>query len=149
MRKRISVYFYHRGDCNDILDLYEKKTTGVIQNKGTVCAEDAYKAMNEADVLISISNVAGDQISGKTFDYISTGKPLIHFYYNENDRNAKLLKQYKRALCIQIGKDVQSSSREIEEYIEASAITPLSFDDVIRTFFYYTAESVVRVLFEG
>lgn len=141
---------YHRGDCGDVVDAYEKRSGGAVRNRGSVSAEAAYEAIAAADVLISISNVGGDQISGKTFDYISTCKPIIHFCYSEKDMNASVFRRYPRGLCINIlSTDVKTAACTIREFLEETEHVEVSFDELLKEFGSYTVDEVVNMLFEG
>jgi hypothetical protein len=39
-------------------------------------------------------------MSSKIFEYISCGKPIVHFYTANNDAKLKILKEYPLALCL-------------------------------------------------
>ena len=145
-----SMDIYHRGDCNDIIDFYQKKSLGAICNKGMVSAEESYRAIGAADVLISISNIAGDQISGKTFDYISTCKPIIHFYYDNNDMNAKVLERYPNGISVCVN-DIYTSDffSRIVNFLYEHLGNKVYYNDVLAQYAEYTVEMVVKRLFEG
>lgn len=145
---KIAVNIYQRGDCNEVVNMYEKKSRGTIRNKGSVSTEEAYDAMENADILISISNIAGDQISGKTFDYMATGKPIIHFYYNKNDLNAKIINRYKLGLNIQILENNRGESvKRIMDFVKSVDGEQMTIQEVRKEFCDYTVESVVNMLF--
>ena len=47
-------------------------------------------------------------MSSKIFDYMSFGKPIIHFYFNDNDVNVPWLKHYNNAFCIKISNNTKN-----------------------------------------
>ena len=144
----LTMDVYHRGDCYDVIDEYASRSGGVIRNKGEVSAEESYKAISNADMLISISNVDGDQISGKTFDYMSTCKPIIHFYYKEDDMNASVFDRYTYGLSVRVtGVDMQQNIKRIVEFIENTKDANVTYGDVEKEFKMYTVAEVVDSLF--
>lgn len=68
------------------------------------------------DIFISIAERSGKQFSSKIFDYISTGKPIIHFYEAENDINLNVLRKYPNALLIK--SDEFKKSNLLSEYLK-------------------------------
>ena len=79
-----------------------------------------------------------NQIAGKTFDYISTGKPIIYIYYNNNDINLEYYKEYPLVLCLYINdNDYTDYARKIEEFCLISKEKKFSFDEIQK--YYYRA----------
>lgn len=58
-----------------------------------------YNVLN-ANILINIGNTVEHQVPGKIFEYISTGKPIIHFSKIENDPAIKYFERYPSVLII-------------------------------------------------
>ena len=144
----LTMDVYHRGDCYDVIDEYSRRSSGVIHNRGEVSATESYAAISNADVLISISNVDGDQISGKTFDYMSTCKPIIHFYYKDDDMNASVFDRYTYGLSIHVGgTDVKENVERIAEFVNKTRGVSVTYSDVEKEFKQYTVGEVVNSLF--
>ena len=145
-----TLHIYHKGDCENDIIKFENISNNTIINHGTVDTKTAYQAMSNADFLISISNIAGDQISGKTFDYISTGKPIIHFYYNPNDMNKNVLKNYRLALCIQLVSDENNCNvAKIANFINTNAGEFISYNEILDCYHDYSIDVVVNELFSA
>lgn len=145
----VHVDFYQRGNCDDILNTYTKKSNGQVVNHGTVSSDEAYKAINSSDVLIAISNFAGDQISGKTFDCISTGKPVLFFYYKDDDFNLEFFKNYKLGLCIKMSpQKVRFNAKIISKFIRENQNLTVSFDEIEKQFCKYTPRYIANIMFK-
>lgn len=65
-----------------------------IRNNGTIPFKRVMEKIADVGFFISVAEIKGVQISSKIFTYISTGKPIIHFYYANNDINLHILKKY-------------------------------------------------------
>lgn len=55
-----------------------------------------------SDILISIGNTISYQAPGKTFELMSTGKPIVHFKAIENDPVVRYLKDYPSVLIVDV-----------------------------------------------
>lgn len=81
--------------------------------------EDLQKVFQEADFLVNIGNSITNQMPSKIFEYISTGKPIINFFKNDNCPTLQYTSKYTLAINI--------DEREIEESIEKVRMSVLSF----------------------
>ena len=55
-----------------------------IQINGVVPREEYFRKLSQADVLVNLSNNAKLQAPDKLIELVSTGKPIINFYYYKN-----------------------------------------------------------------
>lgn len=96
----LNVRFYCFGNDLNAINRFSENKPEIFKNYGKVQRDIAEKAIDEADILISIGDVEGKQLSSKIFDYLSMGKPIIHFSYVENCVNSQLLKRYPLAFIV-------------------------------------------------
>lgn len=67
---------------------------------GRVSKGESTAAMYSSDILVSFGNDIPNQTPSKIYDYISSRKPIIHFYYTEEDACLRLLEPYPNKLII-------------------------------------------------
>lgn len=96
----IVLHFYITGDCDHIIQDYNKKYPDNIMYYGKVKSDVAKSAIVNADILLSIGNTDSTQLPSKIFEYISTGNPIIHFYSNKDDPAIEILNRYRNSSCI-------------------------------------------------
>jgi hypothetical protein len=96
----VRLHFFTRGNCQEILDAYQKSTNNLIVNHEFVESDKIGEILCSADILISIGNTGTQMVPSKIFDYVSYGKPIIHIYKDENDSSLKYLNSYPLSLCI-------------------------------------------------
>jgi len=96
----IKITFYQRGDCNVLLNKFQKMYPDLVENKGSVSSTVAKEAISQADILVMIGTPGGDQIAGKTYEYLSTGKKILYISKREDDVNVEFLKAYPLFLNI-------------------------------------------------
>ena len=94
------INLYTRGDCDDLINAFTSSNPKKNINHGSVSFETALSAIVNSDFLISVAEISGKQVSSKIFTYMSAGKPIIHFYTNEEDINKHILKNYPLSLCV-------------------------------------------------
>ncbi|WP_238652136.1 hypothetical protein [Paenibacillus piscarius] len=127
--------FYIIGNCNEMVNKYSGYFPGKIVNHGSVDKETADQAISESDILVSIAEKEGIQMSSKIFDYISNKKPIIHLYTVQNDVNLKILNKYPLSLCLQQDNSkIKENSIKYEEFCEKIFDLSISFEEIKELF---------------
>lgn len=116
------IEFYGRGDCDKILDRFSEKNGGNVINKGFVDHSVAMSAIDNADILLSIGNKDSDMIPSKIFEYISTGKKIIHFAYDKRDACLPYLSTYPLALVLYDGNNILENVKKCEEFVSNNGL---------------------------
>ena len=125
------VEFYTFGNGIGIIDKFAKKDPLRIINKGRVEKETAENKIAENDILISLSERNGIQLSSKIYDYISYGKPIINFYCNDDDANCQVLEKYPLALCLkEDNKLLSQNAKAFEEFCLENSGKSVAWDRV-------------------
>jgi hypothetical protein len=107
---KFKVDFYSAGNCEEILREYSLKSDKIFRH-GFVAQQESILAIDEATILLNIGNKDTDMVPSKLFLYMSTGKPIIHFYHDESDSCLPYLMKYPLSLLVKMNKD------QIEENI--------------------------------
>lgn len=120
--KKIEIHFYILGNCNDKVNKLCLKYPQSVFNHGSVSSEIAHKAMENTDILLSIGNKGTGQTPSKLFEYISTGKPIIHFSKTCLDPAINILNKYPNSYIIAEyeKKEINSLNTFIRESISIS-----------------------------
>ncbi len=135
------------GNCCEIINVHSKLFPNNIINYGSVDKETASKEIGNSDVLISIAEKKGVQMSSKIFDYISYGKPIVHFYTVENDVNLKILRKYPNVLCLRQEETLlDQNARSFEKFCENNYNKEISFEEVAEIFKDATPEYTVNII---
>lgn len=108
--ENFNITFYSAGNaCREV----EKNQNRRISLGGWVSSDVLNDVYRSADGLISIAERKGKQISSKIFEYMSWGKPIIHFYFTDSDENLKYLREYPNALCLRASKENMQLNRTL------------------------------------
>lgn len=101
--------YINTGECEELLEHYAKNN---ITRQG-YAPKDRYDRMIccEYDILVNIGNISTLQAPSKTVDLLSTGKPILNFYFVK-DSQYEMIEKYPLGLNIQNGeKDVLDKVR--------------------------------------
>ncbi len=93
------------------------------------------KKIQECDILLSVGNNDSDFLPSKTLSYMGTGKPIIHFYRDNDDVSLSYFSKYRRVLCV-------SEKDSISVIVEKIS----SFIDVVFDGSEYTSFEVLNLL---
>lgn len=122
------IDFYSKG-CEDDLNAYCKKNKKIICH-GYVEKQVLNKAIEEADVLLSIGNKVSNSLPSKIITYMSYGKPIIHFSLQKEDVCQEYFEKYPLALVIEADEDRLCSAKRIEKFIELNCGKRVSFKEL-------------------
>lgn len=140
-----NLHFYSRGDVEYILEEYQNRTNGAIVRHGYVKHGESLDAIYGADVLISIGNENSEMIPSKTFEYISTGKKIIHFYKSESDSSICYYEKYPLALLINENDSIEFNSNKIMEFLNEPH-KEIDFEEISKIFIANTPEYSANII---
>lgn len=122
------IDFYSKG-CEDDLNAHCKKDNRLICH-GYVEKSVLEKAVEEADILLSIGNKVSNSLPSKIITYTSYGKPIIHFSLQKEDVCKWYFEKYPLALVIESDEDRLCSAKKIEKFIELNCGKKASFEEL-------------------
>lgn len=96
---KIVLHIFGSGDCSLIIDSFIQKHPNQIINHGYVNSNIAEAARNNGNFLLSIGNISNNQLPSKTFEYMASLKPIIHFSKIIDDKTTQILSSYPNT-CI-------------------------------------------------
>ena len=82
---------------------------------------------NEYDVLINIGNNCKNQLPSKTLELLSSGNPIINFYYFKDDQY-DMIEKYP--LGLNIGRDEEGAIEKVSRFCSLMKGKRLSFEEV-------------------
>lgn len=138
----ITVKLYTQGECMDIIEPYIKNMPDKFIMNDMVNLGELSKIYTDADILLSIGNNTSEFQPSKIYEMISTGKPILHFYYDGfKDR---ILEQYSLAFQCKIGDD--GCYDEVQKFINDYSYKRANKEIINSTFESNTAEAIKKIL---
>lgn len=147
MPNNIKVKILGRG-CYKIL---KKKSKLFINNNleilGQVPYDECIKTLNSSNILVNLGNTIPNQTPSKVFEYIAIGKPIINFYFNEEDTSLYYLKKYPKCFNINLNNYSANDIEELIEFIEKEKDNVLSFEEATINLVETRSENVTQKIF--
>lgn len=103
---QMKVNFHMAGNAIQSVEKASNLHPELFTASGFVARDLLLNSFKDYDCFISIAEKKGVQFSSKIFDYISTGKPILHFYTAEGDINLNVLRKYPNCFCVQEKKQI-------------------------------------------
>lgn len=131
VERRVQVDFFVMGNAAKDLPSGVLPNGVEIVNHGRVPKGQADAAVARADILINIGEVTGQQVSSKVFEYMATGKPILHLASAMTDAVTTILSKYPLALCLHEEKArLAENARKVSDLIASERLGALTFEQV-------------------
>ena len=136
---------YSFGNCGHILEKFKKVLNDSLNDGGKIPSSEVSKKLSAADILVTIGNNSSEEVPSKLFEYLSYGKPIVHFYYNDNDAYIKYLKDYDMSLCLKMSSECEEENIKLfKAFCEANKGKTIDFDEVKNFFEECTPEYTAK-----
>lgn len=139
----IEIYGY--GNCDRILNRYVTKYPDIISYKGSVTPDCAKEILKNADIILTIGNTKSRLVPSKLFDCVSTGNPIIHFFFEEDDYVDRL-KKYSLSECIDLRDNKDENAKKVSDFIKIAKGKKLNFKDIEKSFKKCTPMYVLSII---
>lgn len=100
------------------------------------------RIIQDASIFLSISEKRGIQLSSKIFTYISTGKPIVHIYYQDEDVNLQYLKEYPLCLLLNVKNSFEYNKQLFINWTKENNNKVLDYTIIRRKFNEFTGAVV-------
>ena len=142
------LYLYSRG-CNDIVSQYKNVLSErLITNDYILNKTEFDKMIHNMDILIDIGNTVDNMVPSKILNYLSYGKPILHFTNCENDPAESILQKYPLFLSLSYNESIDVD--QIVEFCEKMKGKKISWEEIEKNFYEctlrYVAERVLDIL---
>lgn len=117
--------------------------------EGPLPYEQAYAAMQNANILINLGNSNANMLPSKIFDYFSFCKPILNIRSIENDPTNGYFAKYPLAHTVSVEDDVNIAAHSARDFCETAGEKPLSFDEVQKIYMENTPEYVAAQLLKS
>lgn len=140
------LHFYSKG-CENILNKFKKQLGDNLILHGFVPYEEALIAMQNADILLNISNKIATQVPSKIFEYFSYCKPILNYRYIKEDPSNVYYKKYP--LICNIDEYDDTNCEEIIQFVSGSYHKHLDYEEVRKTYISNTPAYNIDLLLKN
>lgn len=140
----LEVYFI---GTSDYLELENTaKANQHIHYLGQLSHNLAMEYVLESDFLLNIGNTISSMVPSKVFEYISTGKPIISLYSNNDDSSIKYLIKYSNALLINTNDTKDVNIKKITKFVTEGKHSALAAEKLLGEFVNNTPDAYVECI---
>ncbi|MGD9679060.1 MAG: hypothetical protein AB7V16_12020 [Vulcanibacillus sp.] len=143
----IILHLYTTSDCERLINDYVNKSEGRIIRHEMVDSFEIKKVYASADFLINVGNSILEFKPSKTFDYISTGKPIIHFF--QNGIIDEVLMRYPLSLQVDTQDQVIINNKKIIEFIHLNKGKIANKKEIEEGFYCYSSKNIKSILYSS
>ena len=140
--KNISLDLYTaKNECEDIITRYESD----IIHRYFYVSRLEYEEMirDKYDILVNIGNISTLQAPSKTLELLSTGKPIINFYFTE-DTQFEMIEKYP--LGLNVKNQEEGAVEKVSGFCSKNKGKILPFDEVEKLYPDYKLQNQVNIL---
>lgn len=112
-------------DCMDILMDYQSST--IILHKSVDTKRYKEMICYEYDILLNVGNACTNQMPSKMLELLSTGRPILNFYYNK-DSQYEMIEKYP--LGLNVGIDDANVVEKVGDFCNKMKGKQISYDEV-------------------
>lgn len=129
IEKKIKLEIYGKNNfINSYISLKNKKD--FIINKGEINHNEILEKYKKANFLLSIGNKGTKQVPSKIFEYMSLGKPIIHFYFEENDSSLEYLRKYPYTIFLKANEEIEKLKEELENKLTSFDTKLVKYEEI-------------------
>ena len=88
-----------------------------------------------------------DSVSGKTFEYVASGKPIIYLGF-KGDINAQKLNTYPLAECLDLKDNIGNSVSNVEAFFDRISGGKYATEDLYKEFLVNTPAYTANIIAE-
>lgn len=116
--------------CQALTNKCIRKTKNVkVNNLGYLKREECLDVLFHSDILINLGNTVPNQTPSKVLEYIGTGKPILNFYFNEDDTSLYYFKKYPLCCNVNVNTYTAKDIQRIKDFCRENKNKMLSFEE--------------------
>ncbi|HEM2793006.1 TPA: hypothetical protein U0603_001134 [Streptococcus suis] len=144
-RKDVVLIFVGGGNCSDIIESKKPTFNGTLKHSNFLPHDEILTLLAGANVLLNLGVSNSNAISGKIFEYMSFGKPILTTYFKDDDASLMYLDKYPLSFTInQTQLSIEEASVESLVFVEKHLGEQAEFGKIEKIFYNSTPEAVVR-----
>ena len=116
--------------CTGLTNKCIRKTKNVkVNNLGYLKREECLNVLFHSNILINLGNSIPNQTPSKVLEYIGTGKPILNFYFIEDDTSLYYLKKYPLCCNVNVNTYTAEDIQRIKDFCRKNKDKLLTFEE--------------------
>ncbi len=141
----INLHLFAFSDCDELIEKYINLSSGRIIRHTPVTQDQIPDILNQANILVSVGNSTASFKPSKLFEYLATGKPILHI--NQSNQHDEVLEKYPLGLQIYPGKlSGTDTAIEMQEFCLAHTDQQLPWEQVNSLYSHHSLENIRDII---
>lgn len=145
-REDVALIFIGSSDCNKLFEEMREKFMGELLYYEHMEHDRILNILPDADFLLNIGVKNKNAISGKIFEYMSFGKPIISTYEIDEEPCIPYLEEYHLSLLIDQRGNIDSNAKILNSFLDKFHNVSVPFNFIKNKFHKNTPEAFLEVL---
>ncbi len=104
--------------------------------------------LNKSNILINLSNSIVNQVPSKVFEYIGLGKPIVNFYFSEDDPSLNYFKKYALCFNLNLNNYTEKNIQELKIWCLKNQNKQLTFEEATTNLHNERADVVCEKIYK-
>jgi len=147
--KEFLINFYGKG-CEEVVQQYAKEfKNGNLVINGFVAREESIQKVKGANVLINLGNLNTPQVPSKVLEYIGSGKPIVNFYFSNEDTSLEIFKKYPLVYNFNLENYSNEDVDNLIAFCKENALIQLSYEKATEQLEEFKIENLAQLVLEN
>ena len=142
--KNAMLHFFGRGDATTYITKMQEKYPTKIKFWGFCQHDQISTYLQNANVLIYWRSKPMSSVSGKFFDYLSYGKPIIYFTTEQQDVNTPYVSKYTGGLIVRFTDSLEEQIAQIDNFLCKKPV--IDIDEVKKLYYASTPQATAAYI---
>ena len=141
---QIDIY----GDgCEDIVNEKSKLFTKAKLNRnGRISHAECLTKIAQSNILINLGNKGSKQLPSKVIEYIGFGKPIINFYFDQDDISLSIFNKYPLVYNFNLSNYTQQDINECLKFCEDNKFVQLTYKQATKNLQDFKIENLANMV---
>lgn len=141
--KDVQIHFFSRGNAEDYLKK-KQMTNDWIVSHGQVPFNELLKARRCANIMVNIGSQREIILPSRLFEYIASGKPIIHIVYRKDDPCIEVLEKHPDALILYVDASKMENVGKLRKFIKEKSHVEIPLDELKQIYLEYEVGNIAK-----
>lgn len=115
---------------------------------GFLPREECLNKLQTSNILINLGNTITNQTPSKVFEYIGMGKPVVNFYFDENDTSLYYFKKYPLCFNLNLNNYTAKDVEELKQFCILNKDKQISFEEATVNLKDCISDNVCKMIYD-
>lgn len=110
--------------------------------------DECNQYLHKSNILVNLSNSIVNQVPSKVFEYIGLGKPIVNFYFTEEDPSLNYFKRYDLCFNLNLNDYTDKDVEDLKIWCLKNKNKQLTFEDATKNLINERADFICEKIYK-